>query len=438
VEQQRSVVHDTAAAYILGIAGDLLSVNGQVVAAVDLCLHTDGLQRTENRQAEKFEIDLLRLVSTADVRLCTRYANGETEEQLLTFIQEGAVLTANATTGQRECSYTVVGTITMKDGAISFKLDSTAATVGNIAPMLVVENTQSLQTAFSIDPFLWGKMDEAEYPIDLKALFTDSATDHLTYCAAVLPASTEEAAVPGDMDAITWAAQPDLEQLTVDDGVLTLENLRSGTTNLVLYAVDGDGQIGAHLYTRTIISQKEEIIRLLITIAIAAAIVLLVILAWYRFLYRKKWTIKHGTVSIRVNNVPLGTSAGFPKSGRADISLSALHIADAGNGEMRKELMRLGSMYKLRAGKRDTVIVMRTKKDKNSFTLSLGTRTMSGGVKKMIWPNGAVMQLKADRKFENTIIELKREAAAAQSRTGAAARRTVPASTTRNSARPSI
>ena len=384
------------------------------------------------------DTELLQLVSTADVRLRTRYANGETEETLLTFTQEGATLTANATTSQRECSYDVVGAITMHNGEISINLDSALATVGNIAPMLVAENAQDLQTIFSIDPFLWGRKDEAEYQIDLKLLFTDSINDHLTYYAAVLPATTKEVAVPGDIDAIAWATQPDLQQLTLEGDVLNIDNLHSGTTTLVLCAVDGDGQIGAYLYTRTVISQKETIIRLLLTIAIAAVVVLLIILAWYRFVYRKKWTTKHGTVSIRVNNVPLGTSAGFPKSGRADIALSALHIADAGNGELRKELMRLGSMYKLRAGKRDTVIVMRTKKGKNSFTLSLGTRTISGGVKKMIWPIGAVMQLKADRKFENTIIELKREAGTIQTRIGATARRAVPASSTRNSARPSI
>lgn len=373
----------------------------------------------ENGKKCSKSAELLQLVDFSGLQLNIAMADGNSSAEEIAFTPQGDHLTATFKTGGTSALYTVVGTVSMKDGTIPLNLNSNNCAVGNTPPVLNTEYVEGLQHEFSIDPFLWATKSEKEYPIDLAEMFKDSSKDKLVFRVGLLPEATDEIPVPGERTAREWAVDPAVEELSVEEnGAYVVLNEKSGKRVFVLSATDGDEQIEAYLFEEKIISQKEEIIKLLIFIAICIAVICLLFLCWYRFIYRKKWTAKHGRVILRVNNVPLGTAAGFPKSGRADVFLSSLHIADAGNGELRKELVRLGSMYKLRAGKRETVIIRRVKKGQSSFTLFMGTRTMSGGTKKMLWQPNTTLQLKADRKFENIIIELKREPGETAARNG--------------------
>ena len=66
VEHDRAVVHDPALLEVLGVAGELLTVDGHVVAAVDLGGDADLRQRGDHRAAEQAEIDGLHVARVGD------------------------------------------------------------------------------------------------------------------------------------------------------------------------------------------------------------------------------------------------------------------------------------------------------------------------------------------------------------------------------------
>ena len=68
VEHDGAVVHDTALAHVLGVAGELLAVHSDVVAAGDLRLHAEGAQRFHDGDAEHMEVDAVHPVGVGDER----------------------------------------------------------------------------------------------------------------------------------------------------------------------------------------------------------------------------------------------------------------------------------------------------------------------------------------------------------------------------------
>ena len=68
IEHDRAVVHHASLADVLRVAGKLLSVDRDVVAAVDLRLHAERRQRAHDRFAEELEVQRIALADICNER----------------------------------------------------------------------------------------------------------------------------------------------------------------------------------------------------------------------------------------------------------------------------------------------------------------------------------------------------------------------------------
>lgn len=366
-------------------------------------------------------------------------------------------LTASFTTGNVSGTYRISGSVSLKDDIkVEIPCDASGAypiwTVGNIPPFLDSEYAKSLQTSFEIEPLLWRQKNENEMVIDLAVLFQDSATDTLTFYAADItgispadfsdtPEGETESTVPETADLslddqwiqvyksgklaekslpLTFAQEKRADESEEEAGqpeetkeeknahVLILNNKTAGPHSFLLYAEDTDGQRILYHYEQNIISQKEEVICLLATVAAGIAVLFVLYEMVYWLVYRKKWTVKHGDVTIYMNNFATGVKMNFPRSGKKEMNLSALRITEGSESAVAGEIRRTAQCFKLRPGIGNTVIVRRVKRNKTKFDVTVGT-TNANNRKKVNWPAGVSLKLSGKSEFVGKTVEAKRE-----------------------------
>ncbi|MEG0766193.1 MAG: vWA domain-containing protein [Clostridia bacterium] len=267
-------------------------------------------------------------------------------------------------------SYAFDGTAMLHD--IPIKLTGCTVPVGNLAPVIDAEYSDSLPKEVSIEPMLWATRNEETTVVSLAQLFKDSQGDALSYRTYALPKNAD-----AGKSAEEWLAEMDslepVDWMTLGkDGTLTIRNDSAGTRQILLTATDSDGLATPWIYQQTVLSQEVQVWRLILTVlAIVIAAVILCLLIYY-FIIRKPWTRMHGAVGMEVNEATRPNSYPLPTRGRMDTSLTSLHIVEAGRGAAATELRSVGDCCKLRALSGNNIQVRLKGRNRTSFTVMVG------------------------------------------------------------------
>ena len=344
-------------------------------------------------------------------------ANGETSSNELEFHQNGNQLeTKPFSLNKQEGSYQIAGTAEIKGIALQLDAEKTRLTIGNEIPavnegtVIGTEEIPGYPTTFTVHPFLWGKKNEDTFEIDFTQLFSDSANDHLTFHAAVLPQTETETAIESLIEKAKDESSNYVELVEEpNDQSIILKNERPGERKLLLYATDSSDASNGIVYSSTIISQRQEILKLLALILAGILLLIILILTVYWGGYRKAWSVRHGVVDMIVNGTPRIQDIPFPKRGKGEHTLGTLRIKDAAEGEIKRKLDMTGKSFKLRAGSKEDVIVRRIGKLVSDFDVSVDGHNMSGNMKKATWRAGTSMKLTYSKADVVLVIELKRD-----------------------------
>ncbi len=330
-------------------------------------------------------------------------------------------LIASYTLDRKDCVYYFSGDMKIAGTPVKINQEKKSVSVGNMPPVLHPEIVLGTDTEpgypadFTVHPFLWGKKDEATFDIHLKELLTDSPKDPLKYYVVAVPAPVFGEELPDIAGLIENAknGEPGYEFLNADEetGELTLQNDVSGDHYVLLYATDSTGESRGIVYQYKVISQKEDIIKLLAMCLAGLILLIIIILLIYWRIYRKRWTPQHGAVAISVNGAPKPTNAGFPKSGRKEVSMNILHVTNIANDpNMKTKLSNLEREILFRAGKDGVVQVRRDGKKANDFAVSVSTKNLAGSIRKADWhPNTSMKLVYTDPTTKNQVtIDIKR------------------------------
>ena len=367
-------------------------------------------------------------------------------------------LVASIMTGEESGTYTIEGYASLQNGDIKiFVKNETMLEAGNEPPYILTDYQAELKDSFEIEPLLWRNKNENTYTINLNGylggLFMDSPSEResLTFEAyditdldprellelgedeeidssesdlwkevlergiqpgIILPLIVEENPAIDETDETAVNAKQD-EGAAVNPYLLILRNEKAGSRTLLLSAKDKDKnpQRVICLYRQTITSQKDELIwlGLMVLACVAALFVLYQIFYWT--VYRKSWKAAHGNVSIFVNNYATGITRNFPRSGKSEMKLLDLRVAEGSSPEMSKDIRKAADCYRLRPGKNGVVIVRRIKKVKANVDVYVGAVKMQNQ-KKANWPAGASIKFMGKDTLSGNNVEVKREAAA--------------------------
>ena len=360
---------------------------------------------------------LLTAVDTSALVLSFKKEGGEEEPVETGWELKGDKWTATTQSSAVSGSYIASGAVSMQNGDIEMPVKKTVGgSVGNEKPTINEEYQAGIQHRFEIEPFLWRQLDENSVEIDLNELFVDNATDTKDVGAIIIPAELKED--EQDLTDEEWYARainPDFGYENIadkDSRKLKLDNDKAGSRKVLLYDTDSDGQAEFWMYEQEIISQKKEVIILILEVLAAIIALVILITLWYWLIHRKAWTRKHGSVAITVNHVPRPARNSFPARGKADVSLGYLKIAEVGSGELNTQLSAFTRMFKLRAGAGTKVYVIRQKSKNAPFTMQIGMTAMNKNTKKVTWEAGAVMTIKTvstNTQYGNVQIDVKRE-----------------------------
>ena len=363
------------------------------------------------------DAELLSAVDISGLVISFKPEKGEEEPVDLNWKLKDGEWVATTKSSSTSGSYVASGTVTMQGGDLSMPVKkTTGGSVGNVEPTINEEYQAGIQHRFEIEPFLWRKLDENEVEIDLNELFKDSATDQKNVGAIMIPAELkEDEQTLTDADWYARAIDPEFGYENLADNAgkkLKLSNDKAGKRRILIYDTDSDGQAVYWIYEQEIISQKNEVIILILEVLAGIVALIILIILWYWLIHRKAWTRKHGSVAISVNHVPRPTKNPFPQRGKGDVSLGYLKIAEVGSGELNTQLSAYSRMFKLRAGANAKVYVLRQKSKDAPFTMQVGMKAMNRNTKKVTWEPGEVMTIKTastSTQYGNVQIDIKRE-----------------------------
>ena len=356
---------------------------------------------------------LLAAVDTSALALSFKKESGGEEPVEIDWNLKGDKWTATTQSSAYSGSYKASGTVSLQNGDIELPVKkTTGGFVGNIAPTIDEEYQAGIQHRFEIEPFLWRKLDENAVEIDLNQLFIDSVTDVKNVGAIEIPSELKEEEV--NLTDTDWFARRDEFENIADTAskVLKLTNDKAGIRKILLFDVDSDDQSVYWIYEQEIISQKNEVIILILEVLAGIVALIILIILWYWLIHRKAWTKKHGSVAISVNHVPRPVKNSFPARGKADVSLGYLKIAEVGSGELNTQLSAYTRMFKLRAGANTKVYILRQKSKDAPFSMQVGMKAMNRNTKKVTWEAGEVMTIKTvstNTQYGNVQIDIKRE-----------------------------
>ncbi len=360
---------------------------------------------------------LLAEVDTSDLKVFFKPEKGEEQPVDLEWKLNGDKWTAEIQSSATSGTYISSGTVKMQGGDIEMPVKRTAGgVVGNKPPVIDEEYKATIQSRFEIEPFLWRQLNENEIEIDLNQLFTDSSTDVKNVGAIILPAELkedEQNLTDAEWYARAVSSESGYENIADNAGKkLKLANDKAGKRKILIYDTDSDGQAAYWMYEQDIISQKQEVIILILEVLAGIAALALLITLWYWLIHRKAWTKKHGVVSISVNHVPRPTKNPFPYRGKGDVSLGYLKIAEVGTGDLNTQLSAFARMFKLRAGSNAKVYVIRQKSKNAPFSMQIGMKAMNKNTKKVTWEPNTEMTIQTvsnNAQYGNVQIVIKRE-----------------------------
>lgn len=253
------------------------------------------------------------------------------DETVIPMTCENGIFKGTFTVSDVEHSYVFTAKATMSDFALRAE-GSMSLTVGNVAPKLNKDAAALLPQIMYIDPFLWGQKDEPQTSVVLSDLLTDTSDDTLEFEAYVVPNEVMNTADETTDLLTAYADQLESLKLSEADGVVTLIllNETAGNRTVLLSAQDRDGVTVQYIYATTIISQKSEIIRLIMMALAALVAFVLLCIIFYWSIIRKRWSYKYGTINRYIGGA-LHQSVVMPKRGKQDRTLG--------------EILRLGDLY---------------------------------------------------------------------------------------------
>ncbi|MBR6954439.1 MAG: hypothetical protein IKH77_05325 [Clostridia bacterium] len=368
----------------------------------------------------------------------------------LTWNKENGKLTAEFTTGQNKGEYSLAGNATLQGGDIEFSLQAPfTCKLENLPPTLNTETFEEKgygETAqLEIEPLLWRRKNDSVTEIDLKDLFTDGPKDPLQYYAVRLSdllAAEKEKAAAGAQEGTTipeparpenaeemgqrWGSLvgskgtlPASAMMALVTGendpadepghILKIDNTAEGSGDhaYVLVAEDRDGQKAYAIYDQHVISQKTEVLRLLMWIGLGILVLIILQQLFYWVFYRAAWKNSHGTVTTVVNGHSTNHTTNFRRSGKGEMRLSDLQVTVGCDQAMATALKKDIEGYKLRPGRNNNVIVRRTKAPGANFTVAVNGADM-GRHKKMNWPAGGVLTIKGTAAQPGKSVDVRR------------------------------
>lgn len=293
-------------------------------------------------------------------------------------------------TREASASYQVSGSATLRNFDIA--VQGAAFSVGNVPPEVVAEAVEALPARYEIDPFWWRQLDERELTVALAECFRDTPDDELTFAAYRL---TEEQRALSDEELLSDPAALEALPLSDEGTALRLENADPGSHELLLTAVDSDDLRVAARYGYQVISQRAEVIRLIVLAVLSLIAFVILALLFYWRIVRRPWKPSFGAVRPEVGGSSKRERT-FPVRGRRETQLSSMvsaaEIAEK-ESPLYKAVTAAGKNCLMRPMRGDAVQVRVVANLPAGASVKIGSKTITRKGQKALWTRGGVLSV---------------------------------------------
>ncbi len=356
---------------------------GLLVVDTDLTASVQGKSQEVGVYARLYSADgqvmndpALMEIFASGAQLFWQRADEQTANELpVAYDAETASLKGSLTTTLRSGEYQIFGTVTVKDATIN--LEPFSFTVGNVAPST---DYFSKLLKFYIEPLPVPVPNQPtclEMDVNLADYFTDGDGEALSY-SYVCNTTTDEKG--NELASLSE---------TIENGMLTISALNDGAMNVIVTAVDGDGETAEMTFCLEIVSVTDETVRLLIKWVLILAAALIVLKLFYYVALKPSYKPK---MQLGITRADSYIDEKRLPSGKKTIKLSAYRNGDALEDTGIDNAML--SNITIKPGRGGSLVVTNGKKNKPSggkqLSVTVAGRDVKCGKSERLYENGSI------------------------------------------------